>query len=183
MEWSITYIFSQVFCIAMYVFLAITYHAKNRKKVLVFNSLALISSFIMYSLLDAWTGQAMSFIAIIRNIVFLIDEKKNGKSDKITKKDTIILIIIAIATILVTIPAYNGFLSLLSVFATTLYSISVWQKKKIAYRFFGIPIGILWISYNIYILNLFGIILESILLIVSTSGYIVELKKIKKETK
>ena len=71
---------------------------------------------------------------------------------------------------------YNGFLSLLSIFATMLYTYSVWQKKTIVYKICGIFVSILWILYNIYVMSLFGIILESILLIASATGYFIELK-------
>ena len=58
-----------------------------------------------------------------------------------------------------------------------LYTYSVWQKKTSIYKLLGIPVGILWILYNIYVQSIFGIILESLLLICSTTGYILEVKK------
>ena len=57
-----------------------------------------------------------------------------------------------------------------------LYTYSVWQKKTIVYKICGIFVSILWILYNIYVMSLFGIILESILLIASATGYFIELK-------
>ena len=50
------------------------------------------------------------------------------------------------------------------------------MKTKI-YKILGIPIGIMWIAYNVYIQSLFGIILETILLICSLTGYLLEMKK------
>jgi hypothetical protein len=179
MNWGITYILSQVFTVIMYVLLAITYYAKDRKKVLILSFLSLIANILAYVFLDAWTGVAMCVVALIRNIIFLVDEKKNGKRDEITKKDIIILIILYDILIISTVFTYDEFLSLLSVFATMLYTYSVWQKKTIVYKFLGIPIGVLWILYNIYVQSLFGIILESILLICSITGYIAELKNSK----
>jgi uncharacterized membrane protein len=90
MNWGITYILSQVFTVIMYVLLAITYYAKDRKKVLILSFLSLIANILAYVFLDAWTGVAMCVVALIRNIIFLVDEKKNGKRDEITKKDIII---------------------------------------------------------------------------------------------
>ncbi len=177
MELTPIYIASQILTVAMYITLAITYYLKDRKTILIINFLGCILIGSAYFLLSAYTGLAMSIIAIIRNIIFLIDEKKNGKSEKINKKDIIILAIIYFATILVTIPSYNGFLSLLSVFATSLYTFSVWQKKTIVYKILGIPIGLLWISYNVYVMSLFGIILESVLLVFAITGFTLEYKK------
>lgn len=177
MHITTTYIVSQIFVIITYIFLASTYYAKDRKKILIINFLSLISNLIAYILLNAYTGLAMCIVAIIRNIIFIFDEKKNGKSEYIKKKDILILIVLYVISIISAIFTYNGFLSLLSVFATMLYTFSVWQKKPKIYKILGIPIGILWISYNIYIKSIFGIILESVLFICSLTGYILEVKK------
>lgn len=173
------YILSQVFTIIMYALLAVTYFAKNKRLIVIVNGAALIANIIAFIFLGAWTGLAMCIIALLRNLYILYDEKKHGKSNKIKKRDVIFLIIVYIAIILATIPTYEGPLSLLSVFATSLYTYSIWQKTTRVYKLCGIPVGILWISYNIYIQSLFGIILESLLLIVSISGYITEVKTAK----
>lgn len=177
MHITTTYVVSQIFVIITYIFLASTYYAKDRKKILIINFVSLISNLIAYILLNAYTGLAMCIVAIIRNIIFIFDEKKNGKSEYIKKKDILILIVLYVISIISAIFTYNGFLSLLSVFATMLYTFSVWQKKPKIYKILGIPIGILWISYNIYIKSIFGIILESVLFVCSLTGYILEVKK------
>lgn len=177
MELTVNYILSQVFTIITYGLLALTYYAKDRKKVLIISFLSIIANGMAYIFLNAWTGLAMCVVALIRNIIFLIDEKKNGKSETINKKDIIILIILYAISIISAIFTYAGFLSLLSVFATALYTFSVWQKKTNMYKLLGIPIGILWILYNIYIMSMFGIILETILLICSITGYLLERRK------
>jgi len=177
MELTVTYIMSQVFTILTYILLGVTYYAKNRKTVLVVSFASLIANGIAYILLNAYTGIAMCVFALIRNIIFIIDERKNGKSDKITKKDVIILIILYLISIIFAIFTFDGFLSLLSVFATMIYTYSVWQKNTKIYKLLGIPIGILWIFYNIYVKSIFGIILEALLLICSITGYILEEKK------
>lgn len=177
MELTLTYIISQIFTILTYVFLALTYYAKDRNKVLVISFLSLIANGLAYVFLSAWTGLAMCIVALVRNIIFLVDERKNGKRENITKKDVIILIILYAILIVSAVFTYDGFLSLLSVFATMLYTYSVWQKKTRVYKFLGMPIGVLWILYNIYVKSIFGIILESILLVCSITGYILEVKK------
>ena len=181
MELSLNYKISQVFVIIAYILLGITYYAKDRNKILLFNFLSLISNGIAFFFLEAWTGIAMVIVAIIRNIIFMIDEKKNGKSQKIYKKDIAILLGLYCISIVFTIFTYDGFFSLLSVFATMLYTFSVWQKDTKTYKLLGIPIEILCISYNIYIKSIFGIVLESILAICSFTGYILEYKKFKTE--
>lgn len=176
MELSLEYILSQVFIIISYLFLMLSYQAKTRKTILTYSFISLIANEISYVFLQAYTGLAMCFVALLRNIIFMIDEKRNGKSDKISKKDIIILAVLYLISLLSTVYTYDGFLSLLSVFATMLYTYSVWQKKTTIYKILGLPIGILWIAYNIYIMSIFGIILETILTISAIYGYFKEKK-------
>ena len=183
MNWDSKYILSQVFTILMYILLAMTYYLKDRKKILIVSFLSTISITIAYILLHAGTGFAMCVVATIRNIIFIIDEKKNGKKDYLTKKDYYLLGLFYLITVILTALTYDGFLSLLSVFATMIYTYSVWQKKVLIYKICGIPVGIFWIAYNIYIMSVFGIALESILLIFSTIGFFKELKEQKSKTK
>ena len=177
MEWTLTYIVSQVFTIIMYALLGLTYLQKDRKKVIIICFLSIMANMVAYTLLHAWSGLSMCCLGAFRNIVFLIDEKKNGKRDKNNTLDVIFLIELFIMAGILAIFTYDGFLSLLSIFATMLYTYSVWQKKTKVYKLLGIPTCMLWILYNIYIKSLFGIILESTLLICSITGYVLESKK------
>lgn len=179
MELTPTYIVSQVFTVIMYILLAMTYYVKDRRKVLIIHFIATLSISIAYILLGAWTGLAMCIVVIIRNIIFLLDEKKNGKRDKVNKTDIIILIVLYTISIISAVFSYDGIFSLLPVAATMLNTYSVWQKDIKIYKLLGIPTGILWILYNTYIMSIFGIILESVLLICSITGYILEKRKTK----
>lgn len=177
MEATIQYIISQIFTIISYIFLGATYYAKNRKNVLILNCIEHCSYMMAYILLDAWSGLAMSMVALIRNILFIADEKKNGQGKKTSKADINILIITYMICILLAIITYEEFLSLLPVISTMLYTFAVCQKDIKVYKLLGIPIEILWVAYNIYIKSLFGIILETVMLCVCTIGYIREIKK------
>lgn len=180
MELTVTYIISQVCVVITYLFLALSYYAKSRKVVLLLSFLSLIANGVTYVLLNAYSGFAMCVLAFVRNIIFMIDEKKNGQREKIHRNDIIILILLYIASILSAIFTFDGWLSLLSVIATMLYTYSVWQKKTKVYKFLGMPIGVLWILYNLYVKSVLGVILEAVLLVCSTTGYILEVKKDKK---
>lgn len=176
------YILSQIFTILMYALLTWTYFLKNKRKIVIVSALSLVANIIAYVLLGAWTGLAMCVVAMLRNLYILWEEKKYGKREKLEKRDYIFLAIVYIGIILATIPTYEGFLSLLSVFATSIYTYSIWQKSTKIYKFCGIPVGILWIAYNAYVKSIFGVVLEGILLIASIAGYITELKSSQKIT-
>ena len=177
MEITVAYIFSQIFTIAMYTVLAISYHSKKRNHILILSFLSQIFCGIAYILLHAYTGMAMCVVAMIRNIICMIDENKNGKRNTNTKKDVIYLIIIFLLIIIATVFSYQGLYSLLSVIATMIFTYSVWQKNTKTYKMLGIPVGILWILYNFIYKSISGVILETALLFVSTSGYLREVYK------
>lgn len=176
---TIPYILSQIFILINYVFIIMTYQSKSRKNILIFNFGALIASGLSYIVLSAYSGLAMTVVAIIRNIIFIIDEKKNGKREKNETKDYIILAILYIISIISGILTYKGILSMMSVIATMLYTYSVWQKNTKIYKILGMPIGIIWIIYNIYIFSVFGIISETVLAVSAIIGYMKERKKLK----
>ena len=115
---NITYILSQIFIIIGYIFLALSYQIKDRKNILIFNFVTLIAMGLSYVFLSAYSGLAMIFVQLIRNIIFLVDEKKNGKSEKHTKKDYIILAVLFIISIVFGVLTYDGTLSMLPVVAT-----------------------------------------------------------------
>ena len=179
MEIDFIYILSQIFTILMYALMAWTYFLKDKCKIVIVSAFSLVANIIAYVLLGAWTGLAMCVVAMLRNLYILWEEKKNGKRETNEKCDYIFLAIVYLGIILATIPTYEGFLSLLSVFATSIYTYSIWQKSTKVYKFCGIPVGILWIAYNAYVKSIFGVILEAILLIASVIGYVAEVKSAK----
>ena len=180
MEFTIAYVLSQVFVIINAILSMVTYQLKTRKSILIVSFMALIANGVVYTLLSAWSGLAMVFVAMTRNIIFMIDEKKNGKRDKITKKDIIILLVLYTISIVSAIYTYEGILSMMSVVATMLYTYSVWQKKTKTYKILGIIMEIIWIIYNIYIFSIMGIVLDVLLLLSAIIGLIREYK-MKKE--
>lgn len=179
MELTTTYILSQVFTILMYILLAMTYYVKDRKKILILNFLGQIAIMIAYILLGAKTGLAMTVVALMRNIIFILDENKNGKRTTTNMLDVIILAILSSILLIFAIFTYDGFFSLFSVFATMVYTFSVWQKNTKVYKILGIPTEIFWIAYNIYIMSIFGIILESIMFVCIIAGNVLETRKAK----
>ncbi len=170
------YILSQVFIILNYVFLVITYQLKSKKKILLVNIAAQVSAGLSFLCLHAYTGLAMIIISIFRNIVFIINDDKNGSPKEVTVNEILMLLVVYALTIVSSVITFNGFLSLMSVFATMLATYSMWQKSTKTFKILGIPVSLLWITYNIYIKSLFGIILECILMTSAIIGFIRERK-------
>ena len=174
MKLTILYILSQVFIIINYALVISTYQLKNRKRILVLNLIALVSTGLSYACLHAYSGIAMVFIGILRNTMFYIDEKKGLNSDEITKRNIIELSILILLATLLSILTYEEPMSLMCTVATITYTISIWQKNTAVYKILGIPIAVAGISYSIYISSVMGVIFESFSLLSSIIGFIRE---------
>lgn len=178
MEITVIYIISQVITVIYYAILSLSYLLKDRNQILRANFLAHIGQASAMAMLNGYTGAAMSVIMMLRDLTLLIQENKKSKGKEINKKvDLIILIITVILIIGLTIFTYNGPLSLLSVIATLVTTYALWQKNVKTYKILGLIAGILWLAYNIFIMSIMGIILETILVICSIIGYIKDIKK------
>ena len=177
MEWSTTYIISQVLTIIKYGLLGVTYYVKDRKKVLFLIFTSAIVTLAIFVLLNAWSGLATTGISLLANTIFLIDEIKNGKKEKNDIRDVRILLFIISLFIIFSVITYESFFSLFSIFAGITFIYSMWQKNTKVYKILGIVTSILWTVYNIYIMSLFGIILEGFILFSSITGYYLEIKK------
>ena len=178
MEVALTtqYIVSQIVTIFVYVFLASTYCLKNRKAILACSFISNFLNAIAFILLNSYTSAAMCAISIFRDILFMIDQKINGKSDKITKKDVMLLAIIYGISVVSIVLTYKGPLSLLYAVGSMLYTFSIWQKNNKLYRFLGIPVTLIVICDSINIKSIFGVVLQSVVLVTSIHGYIVHTK-------
>lgn len=119
-------------------------------------------SAISYILLGAYTGMAMCFVAIIRNLIFANKKSKNKIS---------YLILINSLILLLSILTYNNVFSLLDVFATIIYTYSLWNDSTKNYKLLGIIVNILMLGYDISLKSIFGVIFVILSLISSIIGY------------
>ena len=162
---SITYIISQVLVIVYYLIYSFTFNMKSKSKILYTGIVATILSAISYLLLGAYTGVAMCFVAVIRNIWF------NKSKTKIN------LFVILFITILCSIFTYQNLFSLLNVLATIVYTYSLWQTSTKKYKLLGIFVNIFMIIYDISIKSIMGVIFMIIAFISSIIGYIKDNKE------
>lgn len=170
-ELTTQYIASQIIVIFVYVFLSLTYVVKNRKWIIAFSFMSNFLNSITFILLGSYTSSAMCAISILRDIIFLIDERINGKSKIITKKDMVLISFIYSLNLISIYFTYNGPLSLLYACGSMLYTYSIWQKNTKIYRFMGIPVTLIVIVDSIVIKSVFGVILQGVVLITSCIGY------------
>jgi hypothetical protein len=186
-DWnSSVYITSQVFVCLAYILLFATYQIKGRSLML---GTTITSNILMgtgFILLGAWTGLAMCAVAICRDVVSEIFNRKRSEKDrtKILPIDWLLLALWVILLVGLTMFTESGWITWFALFATLTFTISIWQKNVLFYKVCGILVGIFWIIYNFGAENLFGIILESILLvgvIIGLTRFIIKHKKFDSE--
>lgn len=178
-ELTVGYVVSQVFAVAEYVLLGASYLAKKRKMVVLLDIASMICGIVTFLILGADLGLAMSVIILLANFYYLWDEHQHNAREraKLHGRDYVVLGVVLAGIAVVTWLTYDGPLSLLSVAATMLYEISIWQKSTKMYKFLGIPVALCWTGYNLAVLSIFGALCEVGMLSASVVGYVREVKK------
>ncbi len=178
----LAYVFSQIFTVIEYGLLGASYLAKNRKLVVLLDIASMTSGIVAFLFLGADLGMAMSVVVLLANFYYLWDENKHSKKERsrLHPRDYVVLTVVLVVIAGLAWATYDGPLSLLSVAATTLYEISIWQKSTRVYKLLGIPVALCWMAYNGFVRSIFGVICEACMLVASTVGYVRELKKRRK---
>ena len=177
MQITTQYIISQIITIIAYSCLAATYCINKRRLILILSFASNFFNACAYFLLDAYTSSIMCGVSILRDIIFIIDARINGKSDKIAKKDIFILLGVYAVSIIAIAATFNGFGSMMYAIATMLYTYSIWQKNSKVYKYLGIPCVTLSLIDSIIIKSIFGFILQSIVLLFTVLGIIRNIKE------
>lgn len=193
MEITLTYIWSQILTVVEYGLLGATYFAKKRKVVVIFDTLSMAAGILAYILLGADLGLAMSVVILLANFYYIWDERREQKEKRRRRKlkmihghqirDYVALLVVLVVIAGLAVWTYDGPLSLLSVAATVLYEISIWQNSTRTYKFLGIPVALCWMLYNGFVMSVAGIASEGIVFLAAVVGYVRELYGTPKKSK
>lgn len=183
MEITWVYIWSQILTVVEYGLLGATYFVKKRKLVVILDTFSMTAGILAYILLGADLGLAMSVVILLANFYYLYDEKRRGKNHKLKWRDYIALMVVLGAIAVLAVWTYDGPLSLLSVAATVLYEISIWQNNTQLYKFLGIPVALCWMLYNGFIFSVAGVISEGTIFLAAVVGYLRDLWRERKTKK
>jgi len=183
MEITATYIWSQVFTVIEYGLLGLSYFAKKRKIAVVLDIFSMICGIIAFFLLGADLGVGMSIVILLANFYYLWQEDKSKLRKRRYWWDYLMLGAILAIIIVITIFTHEGWLSLLSVAATVIYEISIWQNSTKIYKLLGIPVAFCWMSYNALVFSPSGVVCELGMLISSIYGYVKELREHRKRAR
>lgn len=173
------YILSQVFVVLCYICLAATYIIKNRYVLLSVSILAIVFNAVSYALLGAWAGFVVTIIAVLRNIIFMIQERFEGDKDY-TKMDWIVYSGLMVASIVCAYFTFDGWFSLFTTVSSILYTTAVWQHNETVYKILCLLSSVCAIIYFVFIWSLFGFILEAamfVYMLIVAIIYFVKLNK------
>lgn len=148
----------------------IIYQQESGKRVLIYK---FISDFIWafhYYTLNAYSGMAVAMVGILREIVFLTQQKK-----EISKIWLIIFMGVAMVCAFFT---WKGVISFLPATASVLSVISFWKANPVFTRIIAYPISICMLTYDIVYKSYTGITNEVLTFISSTIGIIRMRKKV-----
>ncbi len=189
MGWTVAYIGSQVLTVIEYSLLGASYLAKRRRLVVVLDIVSMTAGIFAFLLLGADLGMAMSIIILIANFYYLWEESRGTKLQSLKRTElkrrqkseqgrrNVVLLLVLGGTLVVTLLTYDGPLSLLSVAATVIYEMSIWQRSTKIYRLLGIPVAFCWMTYNGFVQSIAGVVFEGVMLITSIVGYRREVKQ------
>jgi len=150
------------------------YQLKSGKKILLSK---LVSDFfwvLHYVCLSAFSGAAIAGIGIIRDAVFLHQDKKWAQSKAWLWLFLALSVISAVFT-------WKSVFSLLPAFAAVLLVFSLWKNNPMLICVLAFPISAAMLAYNIYCVSYFGIANEILTLISAFIGVIKNKKTVKEE--
>ena len=155
--------FSQIFMSLFYLFYALTYVTKKRHTILVLNTFGQVMFSLANFFLGAYSAVFMSIIAGVRNLLFLAFGHKTTDPTKMSIYDIGIFSVVAIYAVISGWFTVYNFWSVLPMIATVGYSFSICQKNIKLYRLMGTPIAVIWAVFNVYTMNVVGMIGQSFL--------------------
>lgn len=133
------------------------FQQKNRKRLLTVKLLADISWATHYALLSAWSGAAVCGIGIVRESVFLNRPRKWANSP-------CWLILFFLCSLVSAVLTWQSVFSILPAVASTLSILSFWIGNPKLTRWLQIPISLSFLTYNVTVFSVTGIVNEALTL-------------------
>ena len=101
----------------------------------------------------------------IRNVLFFGQGKLLDKKPDLKKYEWVSLAFVWLLGVVGAVITWNGILGTFAIVAGMIYAYSIWQKNDKVYDVLGIFACVFLIIYNVFIGSLFGVIMETILML------------------
>lgn len=153
-ELNLFYIVSQVFALGATITSIWAFQQRKKIQLLNFTVIATSCSILHYLFLGAWAGIAIKTVGLARNTFAAYCEHKH-RTSKIAPIVFVVLYIIA------GMHAYSSPFSILPVVAASIYTVAIYVGNARKLRYVAIITAGLWLTYNISVLSIVGIISET----------------------
>ena len=164
--WTLEYVLSQVCVVIGMIIIGASSYVKNKKLILYFSLINSVVFGVHYLLLGAYTGMILNIVGIVRGLWYYYTENSSFRSRIIA------LVVIILCNLILGIFSFNYWIDIAAIAAGIAYSYAIWQKSICYYRWSAILETIAWILYNVYLMSIFAIMSQSILLVVVTIGLV-----------
>lgn len=135
-----------------FIFLIISTQVKNKKEILIFQSLFSFFFFLQYLLLNVYSASILCLFAVIRNITYYLDNKK------INKIIILLTLIIGILTTKYDMKTFPLLLAVLPTIIHVLYAISLNKNNILQIKIVFFICSCIWIIYDYYVNAYVGLI-------------------------
>lgn len=162
----LAYWVSQATVVVAYIILGIGLRKKERIEILKFSSIYQLFMIISYILLFGTMGVIASIIALLRNFLFIYNEKK-GKSNP-----SWILVLFCLIAVVLTFVFYKSPVDVSPCILTLIGIFSYWCTNTKVTRLGNLMISVCYIVYAISLNSWFTIICEAYLVINTIIGYL-----------
>lgn len=160
------YIFSQIIVILAYIVLGVGFLKKEKIQILIFSTIFSCLILIQYILLNAYTGILACIINIIRNLLFILNIKRNKENSKAE------LVVLCTMAILCGIFLYQSLLDICPIVLTVVGIYSYWNKKTKVLRICNIICSLCYMIYAIPINSIVTILCEIYLIVTTIIGIV-----------
>ncbi len=150
-------ILNELFGFAALFFSVLAFQKKDRKSILILQSISLFLFFIHFWFLAAYSGALMNLIGVFRNLVF---ERKN--KSKWAESIYWLYFFICIS-LLCLLYFWQGFISLLPVVGLIFGTIGVWKNNPKEVRFFMFLTVFAWLAYSILVHSFSGVVTQIVI--------------------
>lgn len=142
------------------LFAVISFQKNSSKGILLFQILASTAFILHFLLIGAYTGSALNFIGVVRNLLFYyIGSRRRNKSENHANKKLWLYLFIVIYIIAGSL-TYKNFYSIFPIVGTIFSTVSLWIKNPKYIRLVMLPSSPCWMIYNFVNMSIAGVMTE-----------------------
>jgi len=165
-------IIGQILGLVATVITVVSYQANDKKKLLIIQSVATLSTCLGYLFLAAWSGFALNIVCLVRNgVFFFLNKNQRGTMYRA------VAILLAVCMVALGALSWQGWVSLLIIVALALNTLFMAFGTPQVLRCSVLFTSTLVLLYNVFVFSIGGMLNEGLAIVSSAVGVIRYRKK------